>query len=89
MLLRPTSKGSNMIIQSCQYKKKTLKEYLNFFLIHLFYLIHIFLINNSFEIVLYSITDPAKRMYGVYGYIGYLGVIFLSISVALQQLGVY
>ncbi|XP_075883681.1 microsomal glutathione S-transferase 3b [Nelusetta ayraudi] len=37
----------------------------------------------------YYTGDPAKRMYGVYGYIGYLGVIFLSISVALQQLGVY
>ncbi|KAG9331024.1 hypothetical protein JZ751_020433 [Albula glossodonta] len=36
----------------------------------------------------YSTGDPAKRMQGVYGYIGLFGVIFLSISVALQLLGV-
>lgn len=35
------------------------------------------------------IPDPAKRMYGAYGYIGYLGVIFLSIWIALQLLGVF
>ncbi|XP_010877546.1 microsomal glutathione S-transferase 3b [Esox lucius] len=37
----------------------------------------------------YYTGDPAKRMNGVYGYIGYLGVIILSISVALQLLGVF
>ena len=35
------------------------------------------------------LTDPSKRMKGAYGYIGYLGVIGLSISVALQLLGVF
>lgn len=35
------------------------------------------------------ISDPAKRMHGAYGYIGYLGVIILSVSVALQLLGIY
>lgn len=35
------------------------------------------------------VPDPAKRMNGAYGYIGYLGVIGLSISVALQLLGVF
>ncbi|XP_039642177.1 microsomal glutathione S-transferase 3b [Perca fluviatilis] len=37
----------------------------------------------------YYTGDPAKRMNGAYGYIGYFGVIFLSISVALQLLGVF
>ncbi|XP_054651827.1 microsomal glutathione S-transferase 3b [Dunckerocampus dactyliophorus] len=37
----------------------------------------------------YYTGDPAKRMNGAYGYIGYLGVIFLSISVALQLLAVF
>ncbi|XP_033967472.1 microsomal glutathione S-transferase 3b [Pseudochaenichthys georgianus] len=37
----------------------------------------------------YYTGDPSKRMYGAYGYIGFFGVIFLSISVALQLLGVY
>ncbi|KAM8833088.1 microsomal glutathione S-transferase 3b isoform 2-T2 [Synchiropus picturatus] len=37
----------------------------------------------------YYTGDPAKRMNGVYGYIGYLGVILLSICVALQLLGVF
>lgn len=34
-------------------------------------------------------ADPAKRMNSVYGYIGYLGVIGLSVCVALQLLGVF
>lgn len=34
-------------------------------------------------------ADPSKRMNGVYGYIGYLGVIGLSVCIALQLLGVY
>uniref|UniRef100_A0A672FIX3 Microsomal glutathione S-transferase 3b n=1 Tax=Salarias fasciatus TaxID=181472 RepID=A0A672FIX3_SALFA len=37
----------------------------------------------------YYTGDPSKRMKGAYGYIGYLGVIALSISVALQLLGVF
>ncbi|AWP16762.1 Microsomal glutathione S-transferase 3 isoform 2 [Scophthalmus maximus] len=37
----------------------------------------------------YYTGDPSKRMKGAYGYIGYFGVIFLSISVALQLLGVF
>ncbi|CAK6968058.1 microsomal glutathione S-transferase 3b [Scomber scombrus] len=37
----------------------------------------------------YYTGDPEKRMRGVYGYIGYLGVIILSICVALQLLGVF
>ncbi|KAF6717949.1 Microsomal glutathione S-transferase 3 [Oryzias melastigma] len=37
----------------------------------------------------YYTGDPAKRMNGAYGYIGYLGVIFLSIYIALQQLGIF
>ncbi|XP_041809317.1 microsomal glutathione S-transferase 3b [Chelmon rostratus] len=37
----------------------------------------------------YYTGDPAKRMKGAYGYIGYFGVIILSISVALQLLGVF
>uniref|UniRef100_A0A3B4ZY33 Microsomal glutathione S-transferase 3b n=1 Tax=Stegastes partitus TaxID=144197 RepID=A0A3B4ZY33_9TELE len=37
----------------------------------------------------YYTGDPAKRMNGAYGYIGYLGVIVLSICVALQLLGFY
>ncbi|KAJ3613188.1 hypothetical protein NHX12_019440 [Muraenolepis orangiensis] len=37
----------------------------------------------------YYTGNPAKRMNGAYGYIGYLGVIILSISVALQLLGVF
>ncbi|XP_068436269.1 microsomal glutathione S-transferase 3b [Clinocottus analis] len=37
----------------------------------------------------YYTGDPSKRMIGAYGYIGYFGVIFLSISVALQLLGVF
>uniref|UniRef100_G3NWK3 Glutathione S-transferase 3, mitochondrial n=1 Tax=Gasterosteus aculeatus TaxID=69293 RepID=G3NWK3_GASAC len=37
----------------------------------------------------YYTGDPAMRMNGAYGYIGYFGVIFLSISVALQLLGVF
>jgi len=36
----------------------------------------------------FSVSDPAKRMRGAYGYIGLLGVILLSISVALKLLGV-
>ncbi|XP_056106595.1 microsomal glutathione S-transferase 3b [Rhinichthys klamathensis goyatoka] len=36
----------------------------------------------------YYTGDPAKRMRGAYGYIGLLGVILLSISVALKLLGV-
>ncbi|KAJ8333126.1 hypothetical protein SKAU_G00420220 [Synaphobranchus kaupii] len=36
----------------------------------------------------YYTGDPAKRMHGVYGYIGLFGVILLSISVALQLLGI-
>ncbi|XP_030626649.1 microsomal glutathione S-transferase 3b [Chanos chanos] len=36
----------------------------------------------------YYTGDPAKRMQGAYGYIGYLGVIILSIYIALQLLGV-
>ncbi|XP_062851839.1 microsomal glutathione S-transferase 3b [Trichomycterus rosablanca] len=35
----------------------------------------------------YYTGDPSKRMYGAYGYIGLFGVIILSISVALQLLG--
>ncbi|KAF7656002.1 hypothetical protein LDENG_00047550 [Lucifuga dentata] len=35
----------------------------------------------------YYTGDPAKRMKGAYGYIGYFGVIILSISIALQLLG--
>ncbi|XP_068607760.1 microsomal glutathione S-transferase 3b [Brachionichthys hirsutus] len=37
----------------------------------------------------YYTGNPAKRMNGAYGYIGYFGVIILSISVALQLLGVF
>ncbi|XP_069580130.1 microsomal glutathione S-transferase 3b [Brachyistius frenatus] len=37
----------------------------------------------------YYTGDPAKRMNGAYGYIGYFGVIILSISVALQLLGIF
>ncbi|XP_028994318.1 microsomal glutathione S-transferase 3b [Betta splendens] len=37
----------------------------------------------------YYTGDPAKRMNGAYGYIGFFGVIILSISVALQLLGVF
>uniref|UniRef100_A0A8C4ZWQ2 Glutathione S-transferase 3, mitochondrial n=1 Tax=Gadus morhua TaxID=8049 RepID=A0A8C4ZWQ2_GADMO len=37
----------------------------------------------------YYTGDPSKRMKGAYGYIGYLGVIGLSMSVALQLLGVF
>ncbi|XP_053191687.1 microsomal glutathione S-transferase 3b [Scomber japonicus] len=37
----------------------------------------------------YYTGDPEKRMRGVYGYIGSLGVIILSICVALQLLGVF
>ncbi|CAG09920.1 unnamed protein product, partial [Tetraodon nigroviridis] len=36
----------------------------------------------------YYTGDPSKRMNGAYGYIGYLGVIGLSVYVALQLLGV-
>ncbi|KAF7710870.1 microsomal glutathione S-transferase 3b [Silurus meridionalis] len=36
----------------------------------------------------YYTGDPAKRMIGAYGYIGLFGLIFLSMSVALQLLGV-
>ncbi|KAK7139785.1 hypothetical protein R3I94_012431 [Phoxinus phoxinus] len=36
----------------------------------------------------YYTGEPAKRMRGVYGYIGLLGVILLSISVALKLLRV-
>ncbi|MCI4376809.1 hypothetical protein PGIGA_G00192770 [Pangasianodon gigas] len=36
----------------------------------------------------YYTGNPAKRMNGAYGYIGLLGVIILSLSVALQLLGV-
>ncbi|XP_017319286.1 microsomal glutathione S-transferase 3b [Ictalurus punctatus] len=36
----------------------------------------------------YYTGNPAKRMNGVYGYIGLFGVIILSLSVALQLLGV-
>nr|XP_033809620.1 microsomal glutathione S-transferase 3-like [Geotrypetes seraphini] len=36
----------------------------------------------------YYTGDPAKRMRGVYGYIGFYGVIILSITAALQLLGV-
>ncbi|XP_077053018.1 microsomal glutathione S-transferase 3b [Siphateles boraxobius] len=36
----------------------------------------------------YYTGDPAKRMRGAYGYIGLLGVILLSISVALKLLKV-
>ncbi|XP_072532880.1 microsomal glutathione S-transferase 3b [Salminus brasiliensis] len=36
----------------------------------------------------YYTGNPAKRMNGSYGYIGLFGVIILSISVALQLLGV-
>ncbi|KAG1950521.1 microsomal glutathione S-transferase 3b [Pimephales promelas] len=36
----------------------------------------------------YYTGDPVKRMRGAYGYIGLLGVILLSISVALKLLGV-
>ncbi|XP_063039545.1 microsomal glutathione S-transferase 3b [Engraulis encrasicolus] len=36
----------------------------------------------------YYTGDPGKRMRGAYGYIGYFGVIFLSISIALQLLKV-
>lgn len=42
-----------------------------------------------FYLVVCDIPDPAKRMNGAYGYIGYLGVIILSISIALQLLGVF
>lgn len=47
------------------------------------------IIFESVQIVLYLVSDPAKRMKGAYGYIGYFGVIILSISVALQLLGVF
>ncbi|XP_046872149.1 microsomal glutathione S-transferase 3b [Hypomesus transpacificus] len=36
----------------------------------------------------YYTGDPVKRMQGAYGYIGLFGVIILTISVALQLLGV-
>ncbi|KAK3553927.1 hypothetical protein QTP70_015279 [Hemibagrus guttatus] len=36
----------------------------------------------------YYTGNPAKRMNGAYGYIGLFGVIILSLSVALQLLGV-
>ncbi|XP_039596034.1 microsomal glutathione S-transferase 3b [Polypterus senegalus] len=34
----------------------------------------------------YYTGDPAKRMWGVYGYIGFFGVILLSITAGLQML---
>lgn len=37
----------------------------------------------------YYTGDPAKRMNGAYGYIGYLGVIIISIYIALQLVGVF
>ncbi|XP_029475302.1 microsomal glutathione S-transferase 3-like isoform X1 [Rhinatrema bivittatum] len=36
----------------------------------------------------YYTGDPAKRVYGAYGYIGYFGAFFLCIATALQLLGV-
>lgn len=42
-----------------------------------------------FLFLIFFLPDPAKRMNGAYGYIGYFGVILLSISVALQLLGVF
>lgn len=46
------------------------------------------LINHKMFNLLCFIADPSKRMNGAYGYIGYLGVIGLSVCVALQLLGV-
>ncbi|XP_076604415.1 microsomal glutathione S-transferase 3b [Chaetodon auriga] len=37
----------------------------------------------------YYTGDPEKRLRSAYGYIGYFGVMILSISIALQLLGVY